>query len=609
MTIRLLPQTLVNQIAAGEVVERPSSVVKELVENALDAGATRIEVYLRDGGKSSLTVIDNGQGMSREDLEMAVERHATSKIPDEDLFNISTLGFRGEALPSIGSVARLTLTSREEGAETAWALTVEGGLKSPPQPASGPKGTRVEVRDLFFATPARLKFLKAATTETHQITEVLQRLAMAHPQIAFTLKDEKKTIFEYKAVSSEENALQERLAQAIGADFCENSIALTAEREGYKLEGLISLPTFHRSNAAHQYLFVNGRPVKDKLLAVSIRVAYQDYLARDCYPSVALFLMVPNRDVDMNVHPAKTEVRFRDSPFVRGFLISALKNALHEFGHRASTTLADQAIASFSPSSRIPRTSPAPRSASPTSSHAPSGSFFGAHASWSRPSPQAVRNAQTAQSSESLLSEAGMPSTYEAAPSQPLGIARTQIALTYIVAEAEHSLILVDQHAAHERLVYEDMKKAVQGQGVARQGLLVPEVVSLKKEEAEALLRHQEELKFFGLTVESFGGDAVLVREMPAILGAIHPAQLVRDLADDCLEFGTGISLREKVEAVLATMACHGSVRAGRKLSLEEMNALLRQMEATPHSGQCNHGRPTYVALKKTDIERLFGRR
>lgn len=606
MTIRLLPQTLINQIAAGEVVERPASVVKELVENALDAGGTRIEVQIRDGGKSYLSVLDNGRGMSREDLELSVERHATSKIPDEDLFNIATLGFRGEALPSIGSVARLTITSREENAETAWRVGVEGGVKSSPQPAAGSQGTKVEVRDLFFATPARLKFLKASTTETHQIVDVLNRLAMAYPAVSFLCRDEKKTLFEYHALGQETDALRLRLTQMIGADFFENSIPLEVEREGYTLKGFVSVPTFNRSASAHQYLFVNGRPVKDKLLAAAIRVAYQDYLARDRHPVVALFLHTPLREVDMNAHPAKTEVRFRDVQFVRGFLISALKNALHAFGHRASTTLAEQAVAAFNPSVVHFEAMPKPR----TSKEIPRPSqtlFSASRPSFLRASPAQIRSGNTAQ--HAVLEEPREHAVYETSSAPPLGFARAQIDLTYIVAETDRSLILVDQHAAHERLVYEEMKRGIREKSIPRQGLLVPEVVTLKADEVEALLNQQEALHAFGLTIESFGGDAVLVREVPALLGSFSPAPLVRDLATECLELGKGVSLQEKIEEVLATMACHGSVRAGKKLSLEEMNALLRQMEATPHSGQCNHGRPTYVELQKTDIEKLFGRR
>ncbi len=608
MTIRLLPQTLINQIAAGEVVERPASVVKELVENALDAGGTKIEVQIRDGGKSYLSVLDNGKGMSPEDLELAVERHATSKIPDEDLFNIVTLGFRGEALPSIGSVARLTVMTREEGAETAWRLSVEGGIKSSVQPASGPRGTKIEVRDLFFATPARLKFLKTATTESHQIAEVLNRLAMAYPAVSFVFRDEKKTLFDYNAFGQEVDALRLRLAQIISSGFFENSIPLEVEREEYTLKGFISVPTFNQSTAAHQYLFVNGRPVKDKLLTAAIRVAYQDYLARDRHPTVALFLQTPLREVDMNVHPAKTEVRFRDAQFVRGFLISALKNALHDFGHRASTTLATQAIASFNPS--VVHFEAIPKPKSPEDNiRLPQNLFSASRSSFSRPSHPQIQRGNFAQSPDPLLKETEDSMPYEAPSTPPLGFARAQIDLTYIVAESDHSLILVDQHAAHERLVYEEMKQRIREKSVPRQGLLVPEVVTLKADEVEALLNHREELQAFGLTIESFGGDAILVREVPALLRSVSPAPLVKDLATECLELGKEVSLQEKVEEVLATMACHGSVRAGKKLSPDEMNALLRQMEATPHSGQCNHGRPTYVELQKADIEKLFGRR
>jgi DNA mismatch repair protein MutL len=592
--IRRLPPTLVNRIAAGEVVERPASAVKELVENAIDAGASRIAVTLVEGGRSLIAVSDDGAGMTPDELVIAVDRHCTSKLADdEDLLDIRTLGFRGEALPSIASVSRLSITSRPRSADSAWMLRVDGGGKGQPQPAAHPPGTRVEVRDLFYAVPARLKFLKEPRTEAAQVADTIRRLAMAHPQIAFSLEDEDRTVFSYPAIApslvedGEDAARLERLAAIMGREFAQNSLPIRAQREGFLLSGHVGLPTFNRGTAQHQYLFVNGRPVRDKLLVGAVRGAYQDFLARDRHPLVALFLEAPRGMVDVNVHPAKTEVRFRDAGVVRGLIVGAIRNTLAAAGHRASTTVAQAALgAARSTSAWSFPQSPASRP-SPGFSEA-AAAFFAPHAQ--APAPDG------AVSVEELRR-------------YPLGAARAQVHETYIVAQTDDGVVIVDQHAAHERLVYERMKEALAAQGVRRQALLIPEIVELGEDAARRLLARAEQLGELGLIVEPFGPGAVAVRETPALLGDTDVAGLVRDLADELAEFGEHLSLKEKLEDVCGTLACHGSVRAGRRLSIDEMNALLRQMEATPHSGQCNHGRPTYVELKLADIERLFGRR
>ncbi|TWB35872.1 DNA mismatch repair endonuclease MutL [Nitrospirillum pindoramense] len=647
MPIRLLPETLVNRIAAGEVVERPAAAVKELVENALDAGAKRIDVTLRDGGKALIQVVDDGGGMAAEELSLAVERHATSKLPGDDLLNIHTLGFRGEALPSIGAVSRLTITSRQPGSDSAWALTVEGGAKGRPVPAAHPVGTRIEVRDLFYATPARLKFLKTTRTETDHAVDVVQRLAMAHPDVAFTVADEGRTPLRLPAQAATlngEDPLLARLGAIMGREFQENALPIDARREGVRLYGHIGLPTLNKNTAAGQYLFVNGRPVRDKLLLGAVRGAYADFLARDRHPLLALFLDIPCEDVDVNVHPAKTEVRFRDQGLVRGLIVGALKHALAGAGHRASTTVGQAALASLRPEGAkpIPQTAfqwqPQPHAGAhagssawpgitrPTAGQAEAARAFQAPATaWEGPTPAAPAYAS------SVLAEA--PACADATPGPispglatavaalaqtntddvsdfPLGIARAQIHQTYIVAQTRDGMVIVDQHAAHERLVYERIKQSMVAQGVKRQMLLIPEVVELEEAAATRLAERSDELAELGLCLESFGTGAVVVREIPALLGAKADIKaLVTDIADELAELGDQHALKERLEEVCSSMACHGSVRAGRVLTLGEMDALLREMEATPHSGQCNHGRPTYVELKLADIERLFGRR
>ena len=599
MTLRLLPPGLVNRIAAGEVVERPAAAVKELVENAIDAGARHIDIVVRDGGRTLIAVSDDGQGMTRDELVLAVERHATSKLPDDDLVDIRHLGFRGEALPSIGAVSRMTIASRARGASEAWSLTVDGGVKGAPMPAAQPAGTRVEVRDLFFATPARLKFLKAERTELQHALDVVHRLAMAHPGIAFTLSDGARELLRLAAAQGDLlDARLARLGAVMGRDFAQNALPLDAVREGIRLAGHAGVPTLNRGTAQHQYLFVNGRPVRDRLLVGAVRGAYQDFLARDRHPMVALFLELPPEAVDVNVHPAKAEVRFRDPGLVRGLIVGALKHALAEAGHRASTTVAGAALGAFRPGAATMPYRP---------SAAGSRGLYESAAAYQAPLAPATL---TGLAEPSAPPPAATPETpLSAAETHPLGAARAQVHETYIVAQTADGIVIVDQHAAHERLVYERMKAALENGGVARQGLLIPEVVELESTAVERLAARAADLAELGLELEAFGPGAVVVRAVPALLGAADVQGLVRDLADELAELGHAFALKERLEEVCGTMACHGSVRAGRRLSQAEMDALLRQMEATPHSGQCNHGRPTYVELKLADIEKLFGRR
>ena len=592
MTLRILPETVINRIAAGEVVERPASAVKELVENSLDAGATRIDVVVRDGGQTLVSVTDDGAGMTADELKLAVERHATSKLPDENLTNITTLCFRGEALPSIGAVSRLTITSRPAGADVAWAIDIEGGRKGAPRVAAHPPGTRVEVRDLFFATPARLKFLKAPRTELNHAQDAIKRLAMVHAGVAFTISDGTKGLIRLARPQGEIfGARLDRLGAIMGREFADNALAIDTEREGLRLTGHIGLPTLNRGHATMQFLFVNGRPVRDKLLFGTVRAAYRDFLASDRHPLLALFLDVPPEAVDVNVHPAKSEVRFRDPGLVRGLIVGSLKYALAEAGHRASTTVAAAALGAM----------------------APHGGIFGARPGGTAAMPRnlAERTSQFHAPLPDLDTPPGAPvsEVLDNGGNYPLGVARAQVHATYIVAQTADGIVVVDQHAAHERLVYERMKTAMSKGGVKRQGLLIPEVVEMDDEAAARLLARADELADLGLVIEPFGAGAVVVRAVPVLLGATDAAGLVRDLADDLAEYADALSLKERLGEICGTMACHGSVRAGRRLNADEMNAILREMEVTPHSGQCNHGRPTYVELKLADIEKLFGRR
>ena len=607
MTIRRLPETLVNQIAAGEVVERPASAVKELVENAIDAGARRIDVTVRDGGQTAITVADDGSGMSPDELELAIERHATSKLDDGDLMAISTLGFRGEALPSIGAVSRLAITSRTRGGDGAWVIRVEGGRITPPEPAALNHGTRIEVRDLFYATPARLKFLKTARTEQGRVLEVMQRLAMAHPEIAFTLSDGSRDILKVAVATGDLfDARLDRLGAIMGREFRENAFAIDAEREGLRLTGYAGVPTLNRGNAAMQFLFVNGRPVRDKLLLGAVRGAYREFLASDRHPLLALFLEIPSRQVDVNVHPAKTEVRFRDAGMVRGLIVGALRHGLAEAGHRAATTVASDALGAFRPGG-LPMGRPSPGGYAYHPEPRPGAGLRDQAQAFYQPlgGADAAMSAPLQARTDGYEGEgdAGVQTDY------PLGVARGQLHQTYVVAQTADGIVIVDQHAAHERLTQEKIKRAMANGGVQRQLLLIPEVVEMDEPACDRILARAEEFAALGLAVEPFGTGAVAVREVPALLGETDVQGLIRDLADELAEMDTAIGLEKRIDEVCATMACHGSVRAGRRLNADEMNALLREMEATPHSGQCSHGRPTYVELKLSDIEKLFGRR
>jgi len=623
MSIKQLSETLINQIAAGEVIERPASAAKELIENALDAGATRIEIATSGGGKSLLRVTDNGSGMDERDLELAVRRHCTSKITDT-LDDISTLGFRGEALPSIGSVARLTISSRRRDSDGGAEISVAGGKLQHLRPSALNPGTVVEVRDLFFATPARLKFLKTEKAEAAAITEIVKRMAIAFPQVRFVLSGTDRTTLEFPATGEDHLA---RMAQILGKDFRDNAIEINAEREDVTLTGFAGVPTFNRGNAAHQYAFVNGRPVQDKLVLSAIRGAYAETIPSGRYAVAVLSIGLDPALVDVNVHPAKSDVRFRDPQLVRGLIVGAIREALARDGSRAATTGADGMLRAFRPGFQpngyrpqqqpqqpwSAETSPSrPFSSAGSSAYSPSyqrpvGNGFGERpqASFDGLTMPAAR-AETAQTSSWT---APAPASETEAPSRfPLGAARAQLHENYIVAQTETGLVIVDQHAAHERLVFEAMRKALHSKRLASQVLLIPEIIDLPEEDCDRLMQFSSEFGELGLGIERFGPGAIAVRETPAMLGEVDASGLIKQLADEIAEWDTASGLSAKLEYVAATMACHGSVRSGRRLRPEEMNALLRQMEVTPGSGQCNHGRPTYIELKLSDIERLFGR-
>ena len=613
MAIRQLPPNLINRIAAGEVVERPASVVKELVENAIDAGASRVDITVRGGGLQLIRVADDGSGMSAADLELAVERHATSKLKGEDLSHILTLGFRGEALPSIGAVARLRITSRARDEAEAHCVEVDGGRKAQIKPAARAAGTDVEVRDLFYATPARLKFMKSERAETAAIADAVKRLALAHPEVAFSLSNGEHTTLRLDACPPGllDHALA-RLGRILGAEFVDDALPVSATRGTVTVEGYAGLPTLHRPNGLSIYLVVNGRPVRDRLIAGTVRAAYGDLVPRGRYPMVALFVDIPPEEVDVNVHPAKTELRFRDANGVRSLLIGAVREALSAAGHRASGSLAHEALQRMRPpEASLPSQEDGPRlyQSQPRSYPGPQ-----------RPSYAAPGRAAFSDQAQAPLEGVANPSADmrsataldEPAEAYPLGAARAQVQDTFIIAQTADALVIVDQHAAHERLVYERLKSGLDNGGVARQMLLIPDIVELAPEAVDSLLGAAEELERFGLVIESFGPQALAVREVPALLGTCDTRTLLTDLAGLLVEAEDGSGahvLRDRLDHVLSTMACHGSVRAGRRLSPEEMNALLRDMEKTPFSGQCNHGRPTYVELKLTDIEKLFQRR
>jgi len=608
--IREMPTETVNRIAAGEVVERPASVIKELVENSVDAGASQIDIFYDGGGLGLISVTDNGSGMSENCLSVAIKRHATSKLlPDSegnwDLLNINTMGFRGEALPSIASVSRLQIKSQLKNVKNSWKITVEGGQQSSvvPAPRLIHHGTQVTVKDLFYATPARLKFMKSERSESLAISDNVKRLAMANPSIGFKLSNIKRTLFNVQKNQNDQKARLSRLASILGEDFTSNSILIDKIRDEISLSGYAGLPTYSRGNTQHQFLFVNGRPVRDKILHGAVRGAYQDFLARDRHPIVALYIDLPNDHVDVNVHPSKNEVRFRNPGLVRGLIVSALRHSLAAAGHRASTTTSHFALGKMQTGENQ----------------------YTFQKNYNNPSNNATIRFDGSIHAESTLSQdTPYPTNYGFSAKfennkeynieqdndlYPLGIARAQLHETYIISQTQDGIIIVDQHAAHERLVYEKMKASLEGQGIERQTLLIPEIVELSDADVQRLLDRKGELKDMGLSFEGFGEGAVAVSETPSLLGEMNIQKLMQDLADDISEYDEALSLKEKFEHVCGTMACHGSVRAGRILNNDEMNSLLRQMENTPHSGQCNHGRPTYVELKLADVERLFGRR
>ncbi|MEM7520597.1 MAG: DNA mismatch repair endonuclease MutL [Pseudomonadota bacterium] len=596
--IRQLDEAAINRIAAGEVIERPAAAVKELVENAIDAGARAITVAYADGGKTLIRVSDDGCGIAAKDLTLALSRHATSKIDGSDLLNINTFGFRGEALPSLGAVGRLEIMSRSAHQDGA-AITVQGGALGAVRPAALNAGTIVTLRDLFYATPARLKFLRSDRAEAQAIIDVVKRLAMAEPFVSFTLRDETGdgSGRDILRLSGEQGALFDalhvRLSAVLGPGFAENTVPIDALREGLHLTGFAALPTYSRGSSVAQYLFVNGRPVRDKLLVGALRGAYADFLSRDRHPAAALFLDCDPTRVDVNVHPAKSEVRFRDPGIARGLIVSAVRHALAEAGHRASSTVAAATLGAMTPEPTGARIYQMDRSDAAVPRH-PSASSVGGFeetaGTWGRVEQPAEEPPEAGEEA------------------YPLGAARAQVHENYIIAQTETGMVIVDQHAAHERLVYEKLKRQMADTGVAAQALLIPEVIDLSQAECARLMEHADALKGLGLMLEPFGGGAVAVRETPAILGNVDAQALVLDILDELADLGDSQLLQSKIEAILSRVACHGSIRSGRRMRAEEMNALLREMEATPHSGQCNHGRPTYVELKLSDIERLFGR-
>jgi DNA mismatch repair protein MutL len=596
--IRQLDESAINRIAAGEVVERPASAVKELVENALDAGARRISIDYADGGKTLIRVTDDGCGMTAEDLPLALSRHATSKIDGSDLLNIHSFGFRGEALPSLGAVGRLTISSRPEGSD-GMMIAVSGGRMDPVRPSPLSQGTVVELRDLFYATPARLKFMRSDRAESMAIAEVIKRLALAEPEVGFTLRDvsngDARVMFRADPVTGDFfDALHGRVTSVLGRDFADNALAIDHSREGLRLVGYAALPTYSRGSSAAQYLFVNGRPVQDRALFGALRAAYMDVLSRDRHPAAVLNIECDPQSVDVNVHPAKSEVRFRDPALARALIVSTLRHALAEAGHRASSTVGAETLGAFQPEpGQPPRVYQMDRPSS--------GAISSAYA-FQAPTPNmGFAEAPTARIEAQDIAQADA--------ARPLGAARTQVHENYIIAQTTDGMVIVDQHAAHERLVYERLKAQRDANGITAQALLIPEIIELSAADTARLLDAAPELAQLGLVIEAFGGTAIAVRETPAILGRVNATALLRDILDDLADLGTSDRLQARMDAVLSRMACHGSIRSGRQMRAEEMNALLREMEATPLSGQCNHGRPTYVELKLADIEKLFGRR
>jgi DNA mismatch repair protein MutL len=625
--IKLLSPTTINRIAAGEVVERPASAVKELIENSIDAGAKSIEITLHNAGRNLIAIIDDGCGMSKEELQLAIERHTTSKLDEDNLLNITNFGFRGEALPSIGSISRMTITSKQQDADLAWSIGVFGGEKQPLVPASLKSGTKIEVKDLFFATPARLKFLKSERTELEHVIEITNRLALSHHDVDFTLSTEHRTIIKTKknhdVTQPSLDARGVRISEILGKEFIDNALQIDYHHQNMSLTGYASLPTFNRGTSSEQYLFVNNRPVRDKLLFTAVKVAYKDFLSNNRYPVVVLYLNIDNEEVDVNVHPAKTEVRFRDANHVKALVIAALKKALTGAAHRSSSSIATSAINSFilnipfaSPvSDNITTTYKESDNNVKTSSSSAGLSNLTQHRFNLNETPRSFSTSlrsflpsvnsynPTTQINEQQVSE-----HQEVKQDFPLGIARCQLHLTYIVAETEKSIVIVDQHAAHERLVYEKLKKSRAEHNILKQRLLIPEIVELDAKILHKIIKYKEQLHTLGITIDLCGETAVIVSEVPALIKQTNIKQLIKDIGDDFEEYDENITLNEIIEHILETFACHHSIRAGRTLNTHEMNALLREMEQTPYSGQCNHGRPTYIELKLSDIEKLFGR-
>lgn len=614
MPIRLLSQNLINQIAAGEVVERPASALKELIENAIDADSTKIDVVMVDGGKTYFSVTDNGKGMAPDELSLAVERHATSKLPDEDLFNINFLGFRGEALPSIASVAKVKITSRTKKADEAWSIMVNGGHKEKVMPAAHSVGTTVEVKDLFYATPARLKFLKAPQTELNYAKDLINRIAMAYPHISFSLSNGDRILLNYPKTDD----LLKRVSSVIGKDFDKNAVSIDTEYHGMKMVGFVGLPTYLRATSTEQYLFVNGRFIKDKMLMGAVRGAFQGLIGHghEGHPVLSVFLTVPNEEVDVNVHPAKTEVRFKDSAAVRGLLVGSIRNALSEHGHRTSSTIGLGALSKAQPSILPTRQHETVQNQCFYASLEPMMKLNDSYSvriedhgiNISENAPQTTSNWENSTPTQFSSNQSVSLSDAEESDFPPLGLAKAQLHETYIVSQTPDSIIIVDQHASHERLTYEKIM-AYYGKKMPTQMLLIPEIIDLKPHEVDTLVEWKDQLAELGLIFDAFGSDSIAVREVPGLLTKVDVRALMQDLADTISEFQDTVVLQDKIKDICARMACHGSIRAGRKLTVEEMNALLRQMESCGTSGQCIHGRPTYVELKLSDIERLFGRR
>lgn len=598
MNIKILSNNIINRIAAGEVVERPASAVKELVENAIDAKASRVDIIIENAGRNLITIIDNGIGMNKEELLLATERHTTSKLPDEDINNIEFFGFRGEALPSIASVSRMTITSRpqNDASEFAWSINIVGGDKQDPQPASLSKGSKIEVRDLFFATPARLKFLKTEKTEIHYIVDCLKKIAMANPNVAFSLTSEGKEIFNYDAYNGEE-ALYHRLNDITGKGFKENFTYIQSEDSDYSLMGYISTPTYNVGTSNEQYFFINKRPVKDKLLSIAVKIAYQDFIPHGRHPLLCLFLEIDPGFVDVNVHPAKSEVRFKDSNLIRGAVISAIKHGIRNIGNQASDHLTEVAINSFVPeNSTSMQESPRAQYSAPPKTN------------FTRPVIPDMKTTAAIFAPIEPMVKAEPAEFDQAQVNFPLGAACGQIHDTYIISQTEDGMILIDQHAAHERIFYERLKQEILNKKIKTQRLLIPEIIELPEHIIEQLLANREEFINLGLHFESFGSKEISVTELPALLKCKDVKKLVLDIVDDLNEYSQQVSLEKKIQYFLATFACHHSIRAGRNLSIKEMNSLLREMESCDHTGQCNHGRPTYIKLDLKAIEKLFER-